>query len=321
MLQAVKNAVKNAYSSALWCSGALAAWLRLRPGRRRPWILNYHHIAPEAFESHVRCLVRRFHVVTLDACCEFVAGRAPLPPNSVVLTFDDGYAQLHDELFPILQRHAAPATVFVPTTPVDEGQPLWFNRVKTFIRTAEAGSVWLGGRELTLGGDREAAYVAAMRLLNAQPVAVRDQMVRELLDGAELPPERMRRYQPLSWDQMRAMQGLVTFGGHTRTHPWLSRLSRAEAEDEILGSKARLEAMLGAPVRHFAYPFGSRDSFAAETVEILRAGGFASAATTARGACRAGASLYELPRILFDGSVGGRVVAARLSGLWLFVST
>jgi len=321
MMQAAKNLLKAAYGGALWHSGALAAWLRLRPGRRHPWILNYHHIAPAAFESHLRCLARRYRIVSLDECVAHVAGGAEVPPNAVAITFDDGYEQVYTKLFPLLQKHQAPATVFVPTEPADTGQPLWFNRVKTLVRTAAAPSLRVGEREFPLGADREAAYVAIMRHLNAQDIPTRDAMLARLLEGAELPDDRMRRYRPLSWDQMRAMQGLVAFGGHTRTHPWLSRLPRAEAEAEILGSKARLEEMLGTPVRHFAYPFGSPDSFTDETIDILKAGGFASAATTQRGACRQGSSPYALPRILFDGSIGGKALAARLSGLWLFVST
>ena len=320
-MQAIKDAVKTAYSGALWHTGALAAWLRLRPGRRAPWILNYHHIAPGPFESHLACLVRRYRIVPLDACCDYLAGAGPIAPNSVAITFDDGYEQVYHELYPLLRKYEAPAAIFVPTTPVDTRQPLWFNRVKTFLRTTSSRSVRVGDREFALEGGREAAYVAVMRHLNAQAIPVRDAMVAELLGGAELPPDRLSRYQPLTWEQMRAMQGLVTFGGHTRTHPYLSRLCRAAAEDEILGSKARLEEMLGTRVRHFAYPFGSPDSFTAETVEILKRGGFASALTTSRGPCRQGTPLHALPRILFDGSVGGRVVAARLSGLWLFVST
>jgi len=317
----IKSLIKKSYSGALWHSGALAAWLRLRPGRHDPWILNYHHIDPEPFESHLESLVRRYHIATLDACVDHLAGRASLPPNSVILTFDDAYEQIDRELYPLLRRYEAPATVFVPTAPVDDREPLWFNRVKTLLRTTPAGSVRLGDREFPLAGGREAAYAAAVRYLNEQSVAARDQMLRELLDGVELPAERMRRYQSLTWEQMRAMRGLVTFGGHTRTHPYLSRLPRAEAEAEILGSKARLEEMLGVEIRHFAYPFGSPASFTDETVAILESGGFVSAVTTTRGACQAGALPFRLPRILFDGSLDGRIVAARLSGLWLFLTT
>jgi peptidoglycan/xylan/chitin deacetylase (PgdA/CDA1 family) len=120
---------------------------------------------------------------------------------------------------------------------------------------------------------------------------------------------------------MRAAPPQVMFAAHTRSHPFLSRLPRAEAEHEIAGSKAVLEERLAATVRHFAYPFGGPNCFTEETVEMVRAAGFASALTTTRGACRPGTDPYRLPRILFDGSVRGNVVAARLSGLWLFLTT
>ncbi len=321
MAHALKNTVKSLYSGALRHTGALAAWLRLRPGRRHPWILSYHHIAPEPFESHLRALVRHYRVVSLDACCEYLAGREPLPPNSVALTFDDGYQQLHHHIFPLLERYEAPATVFVPTDPVDTGQPLWFNCVKTLVRTTSADVLRVGDREFALGAGREAAYVAVMNHLHEQTIAARDEMLAALLDGVELAAERMARYQPLTWEQMKSSPKLVAYGGHTRSHPYLSRLSRAEAEAEILGSKARLEEMLGVPVRHFAYPFGGQESFTHETVQVVRAGGFASALTTVRGACQPGADMHRLPRILFDGSVSGPVLAARLSGLWLFLTT
>ena len=193
MVQATKNAVKAAYSGALWHSGALAMWLRLRPGRRRPWILNYHHIAPAAFEDHLRCLVRRYRIVTLDALVAALSGGEPLPPNAVAITFDDGYQQIHAELFPLLAKYEAPAAVFVPTTPVDTGQPLWFNRVKTLVRTTSAFSLRLGDREFAIGGDREAVYIAVMRHLNAQGIAARDAMLAHLLEGVELPADRMLR--------------------------------------------------------------------------------------------------------------------------------
>ena len=229
MKQAVKNTVKGAYSAVLTGTGALAAWLRLRPSRRDPWILNYHHIAPEAFESHLRAITRYYNVATLDACCDYLAGQADLPPNSVVLTFDDGYEQVYAELFPLLQRYETPVTLYVATTPVDEGGHLWFNRVKALVHTTDATSVTLGDKHFALGGDRGEAYVAVMRHLNAQNLATRDAMVDTLLDGADPPDEWLAPCRLLSWDQIHAMRELVTIGGHTRTHPCLSRLSRVEA--------------------------------------------------------------------------------------------
>lgn len=58
----------------------------------------------------------------------------------------------------------------------------------------------------------------------------------------------------------------VTIGAHTRSHPVLSDLADGEVEAEIIGSRADLDRLLGAPVLSFAYPFGRFDERAVEAV-------------------------------------------------------
>lgn len=49
--------------------------------------------------------------------------------------------------------------------------------------------------------------------------------------------------------------GFVTVESHTHSHISLSSAPEREAEDEIRRSKELMEDRLGAPCRHFAYPF------------------------------------------------------------------
>jgi peptidoglycan/xylan/chitin deacetylase (PgdA/CDA1 family) len=51
----------------------------------------------------------------------------------------------------------------------------------------------------------------------------------------------------------------ITVGSHTRTHPRLPELDAKAKRDEIGGSKARLEDLLGSGVASFAYPYGLFD--------------------------------------------------------------
>jgi peptidoglycan/xylan/chitin deacetylase (PgdA/CDA1 family)/GT2 family glycosyltransferase len=53
-----------------------------------------------------------------------------------------------------------------------------------------------------------------------------------------------------------AAQG-VEFGAQSRTHRDLTTLGAGELEEEIAGCKRELEAIAGAPVTAFAYPYGS----------------------------------------------------------------
>ena len=65
----------------------------------------------------------------------------------------------------------------------------------------------------------------------------------------------------MSWDELRVMdQAGMEIGGHTRTHPMLSKITNDERLDgEIKEPKAIIEKELGHPIVAFAYPFGVRN--------------------------------------------------------------
>lgn len=56
-----------------------------------------------------------FTVLTLDQLYAHLTTGAPVPPRSVVLTFDDNYQGFYDHALPILKEHGFPAAVFVHT--------------------------------------------------------------------------------------------------------------------------------------------------------------------------------------------------------------
>jgi peptidoglycan/xylan/chitin deacetylase (PgdA/CDA1 family) len=85
-------------------------------------ILTYHSldesgsvisVAPRVFAEHMRLLARRgFLGITLSNLLDAWEGRVPLPPHPVVLTFDDGFANLLQHAAPVIWEHGFCATVF-----------------------------------------------------------------------------------------------------------------------------------------------------------------------------------------------------------------
>lgn len=87
-----------------------------------PRILMYHSINadsegvpadlvvhPQRFEQQLRYLQRHgYHFATVS---EIVAGTVPAP--AVALTFDDGFEDNYLQMFPLLQRYQAKATVYL----------------------------------------------------------------------------------------------------------------------------------------------------------------------------------------------------------------
>ncbi len=110
----------------------------MTPARSVPVsILMYHEIAPrsetasrlavspEAWSAQLAFLADEgYQTVTAAELSAVFAGRGQLPDRSVVLTFDDGYADFHSRAMPLLDRYGFRATVFVTTGWVEDAGPL-----------------------------------------------------------------------------------------------------------------------------------------------------------------------------------------------------
>lgn len=68
----------------------------------------------------------------------------------------------------------------------------------------------------------------------------------------------------MNGEQLKALvaSGHVEIGGHTLTHPRLSKLAPEQQAHEIQENKRQLESLLGHPLLSFAYPYGDMDESA-----------------------------------------------------------
>ncbi len=97
----------------------------------------------------------------------------------------------------------------------------------------------------------------------------------------------------LTWGDLHALIAAgMTIGDHTRSHPYLTRITSPEKlADEIVGSRGVLEAHLGVPIHEFAYPFGQ---YNASTTALVEAAGYRSARGDAYTGPQSRAKLYQL---------------------------
>jgi peptidoglycan/xylan/chitin deacetylase (PgdA/CDA1 family) len=88
-------------------------------------ILMYHSIsdrggptaiAPGVFAMQMDVLAAsHVPVLTMDEAVKGLSGRAPLPPRSVVITFDDGFEDFGVAAWPVLARRGFRPIVYIPT--------------------------------------------------------------------------------------------------------------------------------------------------------------------------------------------------------------
>ena len=297
---------KLAVTAAEWASGAVAA-------ARGPVLttLIFHRVVPEPdplfpgemhqrrFDRTMRAVAKVFRVIPLaDAVQHLSAGR--LPARSLVITFDDGYSDNEQIALPILQRYGLTATFFVATGFLGGGR-MWNDTVIECIRRCPLNNVNLahwGLGDLSLDGAVQRRRVIDLLLprikyldLNAREHALAQ--LHEAVDRPALPDDLMMNHA-----QVRRLHAAgMGIGAHTVQHPILTALPATEARRELAQGKADLESLIGAPVRHLAYPNGGPDrDYDRQHVAMARELGFEAAVTTAKGVATAGDDLFQLPR-------------------------
>jgi peptidoglycan/xylan/chitin deacetylase (PgdA/CDA1 family) len=98
----------------------------------------------------------------------------------------------------------------------------------------------------------------------------------------------------LSWDEIAEMKSSnVSFGSHTKTHPFLSRLSSQVVKEELFTSRAELEKRIGLPIEFFCYPYGDYDE---RTLSLVREAGYLGAVTISRGLVHRGDDPFRIRR-------------------------
>ncbi len=290
-----------------------ARWLRSR-FTGGALILGYHRVADvqedpyrlcvssQHFAEHLEVIRRHTHPMGLSALLDALdAGQ--LPDRAVVMTFDDGYADLLEQVRPLLDRHDVPATAFIVAGSL--GRPFWWDELAGALLASDAhttpasaldsGAPPLGQSDGDKANVRVRTVLAMYQTLRQSSGEERERAIAELAEQGGSPRVTGRLPRALTADEVAelASSGLIEIGSHTLSHATLASLSTAQQRREILESKRSLEELLQRPVRSFSYPDGS---VSGETAELVRQAGFRCGCTSDQDVVRLRSDPFRLPR-------------------------
>lgn len=270
-----------------------------------PWRLG---VRPGHFQEHLDIIARHLRPITaagLSARLE--EGR--IAPRTVVVTMDDGYADLAMTARPLLEAAGVPATMFIVSGAIDDPREFWWDALERALLgerpVPPTLTLEIDGREVSWDIDattRERAYRSVWAALRPLPTAERDALMTEVATWAGQPTQARSTHRSLRSDELAelARDGLVEIGGHTATHPSLGSLPAADQEREIEDGRRELEARIDRRITSLAYPFGRDPDVTAETVAAARRSRFSAAFTTDEGRVRIGDDPHALRRVFVD---------------------
>ena len=281
--------------------------------QNRFYIIPYHMIVdkpngfyPETstadFEKQIAHLVKNYRVISLDEIVERVKTRSSLR-CCVAVTFDDGFRDNYEIVYPILRKYNIPATIFLTTGYIDSGTAPWFIKFRyIFMKTEKTElRLRLDDKNIFFPMHTKKAKFAAsdrvMAYLKSCPEKQRLLLLDRLCKKLEVNEFQGIDNLMLTWDQIKPMASHgISFGAHTVNHPILSRISIEIAEREILESKNTIEKEIEKSVTSFAYPFGKKSQYTPQIFPILQELGFKCAVTTGLRPNTYSVNLFEFNR-------------------------
>ena len=87
---------------------------RPKPLKNEIPVFTFHSVEPTRFEEQLEYLKKNgYQATNADHFYEFIAGIKPVPENTIVLTFDDGWRNLWEVAYPLLKKYGFQAVSFI----------------------------------------------------------------------------------------------------------------------------------------------------------------------------------------------------------------
>lgn len=225
----------------------------------------YAYKSSERFERDIIYLKQNYNLVSYE---DFIKDRFRgdiVKPDSVMLTFDDGYRELFSEIRPLLLKHGIAGTFFVSTGFIDNRHMYYRNKISLCIE-----EILKSGRKKRLDRLKAINRAFGRNLKRSKSFArwiksfqsFKEDRIDEICSILEIDIRQyLKERRPyLKSDEVKQLvSDGFTVGAHGRLHHKLGTLGEDEIEEEVVGSCREIMNLTGREHLPFAFPFTGWD--------------------------------------------------------------
>lgn len=220
-----------------------------------------HQVVPSlpagVFRRQLEALGEVGEIVPLEA---LLHDRRRSAKPRFALTFDDDFMTHVDRALPILRERDVPATFFLSGRSLHGLGSYWFELLEELIDTRGVNEV---SRLIRIEGEGIDALVTSCE---------NDPSLQRAIEAeANDIPRHLDRFQIEA-----LVRAGMAIGFHTVRHEILTRLDDGGLDAALTQGREELEAVVGRPLLHFAYPHGKADR---RTADRIRDAGYEAAWT------------------------------------------
>lgn len=258
-------------------------------------IVMYHYVRPiknskypqikglefDLFKEQIAYFNRNFHVITMEEVVDAVRNNKQLLPNAMLLTFDDGYMDHYQYVFPVLKEYGMQGSFFVPSGILQYGKVLDVNKIHFILACSDMDKL-LPELWRMLENYRKQGYeiepdevlfdklavanrwdpkevIFVKRLLQSYlDETLRGEIVDELFlktVGVSEAEFSKQLYVNLSQIEEMKKAGMF-FGLHGQRHYWLNHLPEDKMREDIVNGMHYFESVMDRDYLVMNYPYG-----------------------------------------------------------------
>jgi len=243
---------------------------------------NIKGLEVQLFKKQLDYIEQKYHVVTTEQVIANYSGEGTLPENAALLTFDDGYSDHFQYVYPILKNRKMQGSFFVPVKPIHENRVLDVNKIHLLLEAVSPEKLITEIKrllpvyknepdvkgyedyysELAKPGRYDTAEVVFIKRLlqHGLPDEVRLDLLSKLFETFLSVPEHViARELYMSEDQCKCLvKDGMHVGAHTYDHFWLNQISDRQQEEQFQKNISFMENLgVDENTLTMAYPYGA----------------------------------------------------------------
>ena len=217
-------------------------------------------VSPEFLEKIILKYKKEgFEFVSLEGLSEIIISEKKPEHPFVSFTIDDGFLDNYTNALPVFEQHQVPFAIFIATDFIDKKAILWWDILEDLI--LDNNTIHIGDTDYccrTFQEKWDLFRILREKILCLDQIRIEDALKRMFANYNIDWFEPVRR-QAMSWEHVKeiSQHQLCTIGGHTVSHLALSQLNEEDLRREVSECISKLQATIGKPISHFAYPYGS----------------------------------------------------------------
>ncbi|MDX9860731.1 MAG: polysaccharide deacetylase family protein [Rhodospirillales bacterium] len=248
----------------------------------------FRHLDFANFRRQLDFFESEYGFVERDEFDAFLAkGTMPKKAGKVLLTFDDGFSDHYDYVYPELMRRRLWGAFYVPASPYLDNAMLDVHRIHLLCGTVAGqdlvnATVALVHEDMMpdsrVSGFRNATYTKqnniqgiteVKRILNYYiDYKYRNYVVSKLCDKYQIDSSVEKFYMDKGGMSQMESDGMI-IGSHSVSHPVMSKLTREEQRAEIESSFGFLRSFLRLERSTYCHPYGGFHTFNGDTIDLL----------------------------------------------------